>query len=95
MQKSLLLAVSSEHFLQCVIITKLLMMEGRKGTDSLLTPLIDSKDAGVVSPAARSHSHNQGYDGTELEVFVKDDDQVRTHTSYTFLTCSISRYILN
>ena len=53
---------------------------GRAGSDSLLTPLIDSKDSGVVSPASRSHSHNQGYDGTELEVFVKgDDDQVPLH----------------
>jgi hypothetical protein len=68
---------------------------GRAGADSLLTPLIDSKDAGVVSPAARSHSHNQSYDGTELEVFVKDDDQVRTHTLNTVLACLISRCILN
>ena len=53
---------------------------GRASSDSLLTPLIDSKDSGVVSPASRSHSHNQVYDGTELEVFVKgDDDQVPLH----------------
>ena len=57
---------------------------GRAGSDSLLTPLIDSKDSGVVSPASRSHSHNQGYDGTELEVFVKDDDLVRMHFLFVF-----------
>ena len=49
--------------------------KGGRGADSLLTPLLDPKESGVVTPGSRS-KYREPTDGTELEVYVHDDQVV-------------------
>ena len=50
--------------------------KGARGTDQLLTPLLNSAEIEILDQENGSSYYGIALDGIELEAFGKDDDQV-------------------